>query len=56
LDAKQAFQVEMILSTHQHEMHHPGQLTVVERMLGIVPHITRAKRDAEVSQEDRHSN
>jgi uncharacterized damage-inducible protein DinB len=43
---------EMILGTHQHEMHHLGQLTVIERMLGIVPHLTR---DAEVS-ENRHSN
>jgi uncharacterized damage-inducible protein DinB len=42
---------EMILGTHQHEMHHLGQLTVIERMLGIVPHITRAKRDVEVSEE-----
>lgn len=32
---------EMILGTKEHEMHHRGQLTVVERMLGIVPHFTR---------------
>ncbi|QEE26568.1 DinB family protein [Terriglobus albidus] len=28
---------EMILDTKEHEMHHLGQLTVVERMLGIIP-------------------
>ena len=33
---------EMILSVKEHEMHHRGQLMLIERMLGIVPHITRA--------------
>lgn len=42
---------EMILGTKEHEMHHLGQLTLIERMLGIVPHITRANRDAEISEE-----
>ena len=32
---------EMILGTKEHEMHHRAQLTVVERLLGIVPHLTR---------------
>ena len=32
---------EMILSVKEHEMHHRGQLMLIERMLGIVPHITR---------------
>jgi uncharacterized damage-inducible protein DinB len=32
---------EMLLSTKEHEMHHRGQLMLVERMLGIVPHLTR---------------
>jgi uncharacterized damage-inducible protein DinB len=47
---------EMILSTKEHEIHHLGQLAVIERMLGIVPRLTHAKRDAEVSEENRHSN
>jgi uncharacterized damage-inducible protein DinB len=33
---------EMILSVKEHEMHHRAQLMIVERMLGIVPHLTRA--------------
>ena len=33
---------EMILSVKEHEMHHRGQLMLIERMLGIVPHMTRA--------------
>lgn len=32
---------EMLLSSKEHEMHHRGQLMLIERMLGIVPHITR---------------
>jgi len=39
---------EMLIGTKDHEMHHRGQLMVMERMLGIVPHLTRnrqARRD-----------
>ncbi len=32
---------DMILSVKEHEMHHRGQLMLVQRMLGIVPHLTR---------------
>ncbi len=32
---------EMLLSVKEHEMHHRGQLMLIERMLGIVPHLTR---------------
>ena len=32
---------EMILSVKEHDMHHRGQLMLIERMLGIVPHLTR---------------
>lgn len=32
---------EMLLSTKEHEMHHRAQLMVMERMLGITPHLTR---------------
>jgi uncharacterized damage-inducible protein DinB len=32
---------EMLLSAKEHEMHHRGQLMVMERMIGIVPHLTR---------------
>jgi uncharacterized damage-inducible protein DinB len=33
---------EMILGVKEHEMHHRGQLMMLERMVGIVPHLTRA--------------
>ena len=35
---------EMLLSAKEHEMHHRGKLMVVERLLGIVPHLTRARQ------------
>jgi uncharacterized damage-inducible protein DinB len=34
---------EMILSVKEHEMHHRAQLMVIERLLGIVPHLTRER-------------
>jgi uncharacterized damage-inducible protein DinB len=35
---------EMLLGTKEHEMHHRAQLMVVERLLGIVPHLTRERQ------------
>lgn len=32
---------DMILSVKEHEMHHRSQLMLIERQLGIVPHLTR---------------
>jgi uncharacterized damage-inducible protein DinB len=32
---------EMLLSPKEHEMHHRGQLMAIQRMIGLVPHITR---------------
>lgn len=34
---------EMLLGIKEHEMHHRGQLMLMERMMGIVPHLTRAR-------------
>jgi uncharacterized damage-inducible protein DinB len=36
---------EMILSVKEHEMHHRGQLMVIQRMLGLVPHLTRQREE-----------
>jgi uncharacterized damage-inducible protein DinB len=36
---------EMLLSVKEHEMHHRGQLMLIERLLGIVPHLTRARQN-----------
>ena len=32
---------EMLMSIKEHEMHHRAQLMLIERILGIVPHLTR---------------
>jgi uncharacterized damage-inducible protein DinB len=40
---------EMILSVKEHEMHHRAQLMVIERLLGLVPHLTR-QRQARAAQ------
>jgi uncharacterized damage-inducible protein DinB len=37
--------LEMLLSPKEHEMHHRAQLMVIERMLGIVPHLTRQMQE-----------
>jgi uncharacterized damage-inducible protein DinB len=36
---------EMVMSAKEHEMHHRAQLMQVQRMLGIVPHITRQMQE-----------
>jgi uncharacterized damage-inducible protein DinB len=37
---------EMLLGVKEHEMHHRAQLMLIERMLGIVPHLTRNRQAA----------
>jgi uncharacterized damage-inducible protein DinB len=36
---------EHVLSAKEHEMHHRGQLMLVQRMLGITPHLTRQMQE-----------
>jgi uncharacterized damage-inducible protein DinB len=36
---------EMLLSAKEHEMHHRGQLMTMQRMNGIVPHVTRQMQE-----------
>jgi len=35
---------EMVLGIKEHEMHHRGQLMLMQRLLGQVPHLTRARQ------------
>ena len=50
---------EMLLAPKEHEMHHRGQLMVAQRMIGIVPHLTRqmqqrmAQAQAAAGQQQR---
>jgi uncharacterized damage-inducible protein DinB len=36
---------EMLLSPKEHEMHHRGQLMLIQRTLGLVPHLTRQMQE-----------
>jgi uncharacterized damage-inducible protein DinB len=36
---------EMLLSPKEHEMHHRGQLMLMQRMIGLVPHLTRQAQE-----------
>jgi uncharacterized damage-inducible protein DinB len=36
---------EMLMSPKEHEMHHRGQLMLIQRMLGLVPHLTRRQHE-----------
>lgn len=37
--------LELLLSPKEHEMHHRGQLMLIQRMLGVVPHLTRQMQE-----------
>jgi uncharacterized damage-inducible protein DinB len=36
---------EHLLGAKEHEMHHRGQLMLIQRMLGLVPHLTRQREE-----------
>ena len=42
---------EMLTAPKEHEMHHRGQLMLVERMLGITPHLTRQMQERIASMQ-----
>jgi uncharacterized damage-inducible protein DinB len=44
---------EMLLSIKEHEMHHRGQLMVVQRLLGIEPHLTEQRRRAGQAAQEK---
>jgi uncharacterized damage-inducible protein DinB len=37
--------LELLLGAKEHEMHHRAQLMLIERQLGIVPHLTRQRNE-----------
>ena len=45
--------VEMLLSPKEHEMHHRGQLMMLQRMIGLVPHLTRQRQERMAQHEAR---
>jgi uncharacterized damage-inducible protein DinB len=44
-------QFEMLIGVKEHEMHHRAQLFLIERMVGIVPHLTRARMERMAQQQ-----
>jgi uncharacterized damage-inducible protein DinB len=36
---------EMLLGAKEHEMHHRGQLMTIQRLIGVVPHLTRQMQE-----------
>jgi uncharacterized damage-inducible protein DinB len=37
--------IESVMSAKEHEMHHRGQLMLIERQIGITPHLTRIMQE-----------
>jgi uncharacterized damage-inducible protein DinB len=35
---------DVLLAPKEHEMHHRGQLMLLERMVGVIPHLTRERQ------------
>lgn len=50
---------DMLLSAKEHEMHHRAQLMVIERLLGITPHLTKRQEERmaamQQGQQTRHA-
>jgi uncharacterized damage-inducible protein DinB len=44
---------EMLLGVKEHEMHHRGQLMQMQRMIGQVPHLTRARQQMQAQAAAR---
>jgi len=44
---------DMLLSVKEHEMHHRGQLMLIERTIGIVPHLTRERQARAAAAEKK---
>jgi uncharacterized damage-inducible protein DinB len=42
---------EMLIGSKEHEIHHRAQLMVIERLLGIVPHLTRNRQRPQESAQ-----
>jgi uncharacterized damage-inducible protein DinB len=45
--------LEMLMAAKEHEMHHRGQLMLIERMVGVVPHLTRQRLERMRAREQQ---
>lgn len=37
--------LENLMGAKEHEMHHRGQLMLIQRMIGVIPHLTRQREE-----------
>jgi uncharacterized damage-inducible protein DinB len=44
---------EMLIAPKEHEMHHRGQLMLIQRMLGLVPHLTRQMQERMAAMQQK---
>ncbi len=42
---------EMLMGMKEHEMHHRGQLMLIQRMVGLTPHLTRERQARMAAQK-----
>jgi uncharacterized damage-inducible protein DinB len=47
---------EMLISAKEHEMHHRAQLMVMERLVGVVPHLTRQMQERIAAMKASQAN
>lgn len=43
--------LELIISVKEHEMHHRGQLMLIQRIIGLVPHLTARMQERMAQRE-----
>ena len=48
--------LEMLMAAKEHEMHHRGQLMLIERMVGVVPHLTRQRLERQKAREQQEAH
>ena len=46
---------DLLLGVKEHEMHHRAQLMLMERMLGITPHLTRRNQERMAAMQQQHA-
>ncbi len=51
MEPRRKSRFEMLSAPKEHEMHHRGQLMVIERLLGITPHLTRQMQERMASMQ-----
>ena len=48
--------LENLMGAKEHEMHHRGQLMLIQRMIGVVPHLTRQRQERARARETASAN